>query len=172
MKSNFIAKFLKAIIDSGKDMYEIWQWETVSYKGWKVKGRDKQSYRGFKNLQQRGVIKNLPGGRFNFTPKGRMWFSGKLIKYHAEIGIKWDKKWRIFMFDIPQELHLERNKLRSRLKTLGFYMMQKSVFVFPFPCEEELADYCSALKVGDYINILTADSLGYMDKEIRKYFKL
>ena len=172
MKNNFIIKFLKAIVDSGKDIHEVWQWKSISYKGWKVKGRDKESYCGFKNLQRRGIIKDTQGGKFNFTPKGRVWFSEKLIKHYAEAGSRWDKKWRIFMFDIPQELHLERNKLRSRLKTLGFYMMQKSVFVFPYPCEKELAEYCSKLKISDYVNFLEADSLGYLDGEIRKSFKL
>ena len=36
MKSNFIIKFLKAVVDSGKDIHEVWQWESISYKGWKV----------------------------------------------------------------------------------------------------------------------------------------
>jgi len=50
----------------------------------------------------------------------------------------WDKKWRIVIFDIPEKLRKGRDALREKLKDLGFYELQKSVFVFPYQCEDEI----------------------------------
>ncbi|MBI4156072.1 MAG: CRISPR-associated endonuclease Cas2 [Candidatus Zambryskibacteria bacterium] len=51
---------------------------------------------------------------------------------------KWDKKWRIVMFDIPERLKKVRDTLRYQLKRLGFIELQRSVFVLPFECENEI----------------------------------
>ncbi|RLC40247.1 MAG: hypothetical protein DRH33_00520 [Candidatus Nealsonbacteria bacterium] len=51
---------------------------------------------------------------------------------------KWDKKWRIVMFDISQLKKSHREAFRGKLKELGFYPLQKSVWVYPYPCEPEI----------------------------------
>ena len=85
---------------------------------------------------------------------------------------KWDRKWRIVIFDIPEELHKNRNSFRAKIKNLGFYMLQRSVFVFPYPCEEELNELCSRLNISDYVDVIRADSIGFKEKEIKKYFDI
>lgn len=173
-KNDFVVKFIKMIMITGKDIYEIWQWQPLYYKGVHVSGPE---YRrrldvGLSNLKQRGIIKKLPNDRFKFTKRGREWFKGSLFRYYKLIGTKWDKKWRVVIFDVPQEMHSKRNRLRLKLKALGFYMIQKSVFVFPYPCEKELSQYCGQMKIGDYINILIADSIGFIEEEVKKYYNL
>lgn len=173
MKGDFIPKFLGAFIETGKDLYKIWQWQPVYYKGWKVKGPDRRKiYGGFKNLESRNLISRIGDDKYKFTQKGINWFEKSRFKYlKLKIG-KWDKKWRIIIFDIPEEMHHKRNWLRNKLRNLGFYMVQKSVFAFPYPCEGELSDICSHLGVNDYIDILIADSIGFKEQEIRKFFQL
>ena len=51
----------------------------------------------------------------------------------------WDHKWRIVIYDIPQELHALRGELRDILKRAGFRMVQRSVWIFPHECRELLA---------------------------------
>lgn len=51
---------------------------------------------------------------------------------------KWDKKWRIVIFDISQLKKIYRELFRSKLKELGFYQLQKSVWVMPFDCRDEI----------------------------------
>ncbi len=176
MKGDFIPKFIKALIGVGIDMHDMWHWQPLYYKGIRVKGHDysdfKKVYAGFNNLKNRGLIAERSGGKFQFTQKGRAWYSGALLKYWKSTGPKWDKKWRIVIFDIPQEVHSKRNIFRQKLKSLGFYMIQKSIFAFPYPCEEELSRYYSQLNIGEYINVLLADNLGYINDEVKKYFNL
>ena len=51
---------------------------------------------------------------------------------------KWDKKWRLVIFDISQLKRLYREALRGKLKELGFLPLQKSVWIYPFECKAEI----------------------------------
>ena len=123
-------------------------------------------------LKSKGLLK-FENGYYVLTADGekvlRRW---QLADYKLTKPKKWDKKWRIVIFDIPQELHRERNRLRRKLKMMNFHMMQKSVFVFPYPCEEELAEVCQKLRLSDYIDIITAESAGFKTEELLKIFNL
>jgi hypothetical protein len=52
--------------------------------------------------------------------------------------VVWDGQWRIVFFDIPEKRRWVRDALRNKLRELGFYEMQKSVFVHPFSCRDEI----------------------------------
>ena len=159
-------------MDAGYEMQSAFNSRPIYYKGFRVNGYNKlKVYRGMKNLEQRGLI-TLSDNKFSFTANGKSWLQKSLIRYHRFKGTVWDKKWRIVIFDIPQELHKQRNYFRSKLKSMGFYMIQKSVFVIPYPCEEELGVICSQYKISDYVDVIIADTAGFRDKEIRKVFGL
>jgi len=51
---------------------------------------------------------------------------------------RWDRKWRLLMFDVPQARKISREALRGKLKELGFLPLQKSVWVCPFECRAEM----------------------------------
>jgi len=51
---------------------------------------------------------------------------------------KWDGKWRIVMFDIPQTKKKARDAVSFKIKEIGMYPIQKSVFVFPHTCKDEI----------------------------------
>ena len=173
MKADFIPKFIEAIIRTGKEMHAMWHWEPLYYKGIKVKGYDRRKfYNGLENLKNRGILINDYKNKYGFTKKGKTWFANSLIKFHGAIGTKWDKKWRIVIFDIPQELHNKRNIFRQKLRSMGFYMLQKSVFVFPYECREELIVVCNKLKIGDYADVITAYDVGGQEEDVKIYFKL
>lgn len=50
----------------------------------------------------------------------------------------WDKIWRLVIFDIPEKLRIKREAFRGKLKELGFYPLQKSIWAYPYPCEKEI----------------------------------
>ncbi len=84
---------------------------------------------------------------------------------------KWDKKWRVIIFDVPETKRFDRNNIRQALVSIGFLRLQNSVWVYPYNCE-------------DLINLLKTDTetekdVIYMivdqienDEEIKKYFGL
>ena len=51
---------------------------------------------------------------------------------------EWNGKWSLVTYDIPEKNKPAREALRNKLKELGFYEWQKSVFVYPFPCRDEI----------------------------------
>ena len=51
----------------------------------------------------------------------------------------WDGKWRVIVFDVPIEKNYNRLAFTDKIKELGFVMVQKSVWAYPFECYEELA---------------------------------
>ncbi|OGI75967.1 hypothetical protein A3C67_01200 [Candidatus Nomurabacteria bacterium RIFCSPHIGHO2_02_FULL_42_19] len=51
---------------------------------------------------------------------------------------KWDNKWRVVMFDIPEKLRRLRDSLRLHFREIGLIELQKSVFVYPYPCSKEI----------------------------------
>lgn len=83
----------------------------------------------------------------------------------------WDGKWRIAIFDIPHYLKKSRDSLRFMLKKMGFYPLQKSVFVYPFDCQKEIEFITEWHRANKYIRFIIADSI---DNEsfLRKHFKL
>ena len=83
---------------------------------------------------------------------------------------KWDGKWRVVVFDIPEGKRRLRDSLRMRLKTLGFYELQRSVFVFPYPCENEVTTLISAFGLEEEVRILEA-AISY-DRDLRKIFEV
>lgn len=83
----------------------------------------------------------------------------------------WDGKWRIVVFDIPYYLRKSRDSLRFLFKKMGFYPLQKSVFIHPFDCQKEIEFLTEWHKANKYIRFILADSV---DNEsfLRRYFKL
>lgn len=61
----------------------------------------------------------------------------KLSEMNLQKG-DWDKKWRVVFFDIPEKQRAHRDIFRDNLKKIGFYELQKSVFIFPYECENEI----------------------------------
>ena len=52
----------------------------------------------------------------------------KIDEIEIKVPAKWDGKWRIVIFDIPEKFKKAREALRRKLKDLGFLELQKSVF--------------------------------------------
>lgn len=176
MKGDFVIKFISGVFELIGGVSEAVS--RVPYKGIRFNDLNiygypyRKTYLGFKNLENRGLIKRMGNDGFKFTNKGQMWFQNNARRYFYNKYKKWDKKWRLVIFDIPRELNVKRDSLRQRLKYMGFFMLQRSVFVFPYPCEVELSDICERLKINDYVDIVTAESIGSKEDELIKLFEL
>lgn len=96
----------------------------------------------FKRLQRQGCIAIERKGNqiyIRLTEKGKKmagWLQIDALKIKRPK--KWDGKWRIVIFDISQLKKFYREAFRGKLKELGFYPLQKSVWIFPFDCRDEI----------------------------------
>jgi len=100
----------------------------------------------------------------------------KILKYKLEnMKVpqmkKWDKKWRVILFDVPESKRKLRDSLRMHLKNLDFFEFQKSVFVHPFDCENEINFLIEFYNIRPNVRFMVAD---FIDNElhIRKHFNL
>lgn len=57
---------------------------------------------------------------------------------------KWDGLWRLVVYDISEGEKNLRARLRTKLRRLGFIFVQKSVWVCPFPVDQELETFLKA----------------------------
>lgn len=83
---------------------------------------------------------------------------------------KWDKVWRMVLFDIPESKRKIRDALRRKLKDLGFLEFQKSVFLFPFPCEEEVNFIINFFDISEHVYYIESGITP--DNSFRAHFKL
>lgn len=106
------------------------------------------------------------------TPRGRSVFLKKrLYELKIKRQEKWDKIWRVVIFDIPNKLGARRDIFRQRLKKMGFWQFQKSAFLAPFPCRQELEVILAYYNLFEYVTYLEATKVSGEEK-CRKYFDL
>lgn len=81
----------------------------------------------------------------------------------------WDKKWRVVIFDVKEKKRSFRDSLRRKIKSLGLYQLQKSVFVTPYPCENEIAFLREYFNISEGVSCFTALNLEEEDFLKRKF---
>ena len=106
------------------------------------------------------------------TPAGRK----ALIFEQAKITLKnqkrkWDGRWRMVVFDVPERRRSIRNRLRAVMQEIGFVRLQDSVWVYPHDCEDFIALLKAELKIGKDVLYAIADTIEH-DKLLRKHFNL
>ncbi len=83
----------------------------------------------------------------------------------------WDKQWRVILFDIPEKQKPLRDALRMRLQQLGLIELQKSVFVHPYECRNEIDFVIELYDARRYVRFIEAH---HIDNELhlKKKFHL
>ncbi len=84
---------------------------------------------------------------------------------------KWDQKWRVAIFDIPENAKKERQRLRRLLCDHGFKKLQASVYICPYSLNLAAIEYLNTSGLMDFIRIMRVDRLDN-DEELKKKFWL
>ncbi|MFH0969179.1 MAG: CRISPR-associated endonuclease Cas2 [Patescibacteria group bacterium] len=106
------------------------------------KKEKKRFYDTFYYLRNKGLIKMEYEGKqlhISLTEEGKR----KAEKYQIDdLEIKkprkWDKRWRVLIFDIKDKQKIKRESLRGKIKELGLFQLQKSVWVCPYDFKKEM----------------------------------
>jgi DNA-binding transcriptional regulator PaaX len=133
-------------------------------------------YNVFSRLKKQGLIKiiNKNGQIYiSLTTEGKK-KAGKYQVDNLEIkkSKKWDKKWRILIFDIMDKQRIKREALRGKIKELGMFQLQKSVWIHPYDFTKEinlLRSFFGLTK--DEMQIITASNIEN-DGLAKKFFGL
>lgn len=150
----------------------------VIRKEWQAIEREKL-YRAIRRLYDSRLI------RYHEHPNGSVEIvltdSGKerALRYKLEDmkvpkSERWDGMWRIVSFDVPEKhdkrTHL-RDALRRQLKRIGFLEFQKSAFIIPYECRNEIDFVVELFSARPYVRFIVAT---HIDNELhlKKKFRL
>ncbi len=86
---------------------------------------------------------------------------------------KWDNQWRIVIYDIPLKFKKSSDAFRKKIRELGMYQLQKSIWIYPYDCIKELDFLCVfyGLPLEDCILYFKTKELP-KEKEIKDFFGL
>lgn len=126
----------------------------------------KQIQDGIRDLNKQKLVKkkkNYDGSVVvSLTDKGKLRVLNARFKNFYNRKEKWDGKWRMVAFDIPDEYKKGRNALRYRLRLGGFYELQESLFLYPYDCQKEIDDFIKLFKLERHVRFAL---LEFIDNE-------
>lgn len=146
--------------------------ELLKYtKGYKSE-HQRRIERSLETLEKGGLVRIVDGGRVEITQKGELLLRRLESKRSpAPTPRRWDKQWRIVIFDIPEKRRVARNQLRDMLKNIGFYQLQGSVWVYPYDSEDLVTLIKAEYTLGTEVVYLVTDYLEG-DDFLRQHFRL
>jgi DNA-binding transcriptional regulator PaaX len=97
--------------------------------------------------------------------------SCNLDKIEIKKPIRWDGLWRLVVFDVPEDKNLGRKALAAKLKELGFYPMQKSVFIHPYECKDEIDFIVEIFNLAPYVRFLRVKDVD-IELDLKERFHL
>lgn len=113
-------------------------------------------------LRRRNLVVCERRGRkllFALTEDGEKFAKEVATKLAMSKPKKWDGKWRIIIFDVPEKLKGKRELLRGELKAYGFLQIQKSVLAYPHPLPQEFIDFWAETGILRHCIIFETDKI-------------
>lgn len=157
------APALLSLVKDSPD-WDEWKHYNVSYLKRTLSRLEKakQVERGYENGQE--MIKLSQNGK------------RKILRYtidslSIEKSKQWDGKWRLVLYDIPKDHNHTRDLIREILHSMGFYAIQESVYVLPYPCFEQIEFLREYYFLGVKIQYVLADRIEN-DSAYKTYFGL
>jgi len=162
-----VKEILLAFYDGIVTMEDIfvypWQRKNIrKYQRWREIDKN-NFYHAIWQLEKQGYINRYKENKKNLLKLTKIG-TKKALRYilnEKQIAKpkNWDKKWRIIIFDIPKDKSTLRDIVRNKLKYWGFHQLQKSVFVYPFDCREEIASLKYLYGLEKYLQYIVAETI-------------
>ncbi len=108
-------------------------------------------------LQKHGFVEKKRNKYF-LTKTGRL-VADYVLKRKKAVNKKWDGKYRVVIFDIPEKKKEFRNWFRKELYLLKYKKLQKSVFTGKYPLPPELIKEIKSAKMGNCVNYILAEKV-------------
>jgi hypothetical protein len=125
-----------------------------------------------RKLVRLGLLAYDERGYLSITKEGKKClYRGDFRDQIKEEPKKWDKKWRVIIFDIKEEKKYLRDKIRNTLIGIGFTCLQKSVWIYPYDCEDFITLLKADFQIGKDVLYMIVERLEN-DKELLDIFGL
>ncbi len=93
----------------------------------------------------------------------------RIRRAHLNQPQRWDHYYRLCIFDIPDWKN-KRRRFQTKLRALGWFRLQDSVYVHPHDREEEIELLAKQFRITDDVLTLTVASLGPFEERVRNFF--
>ena len=138
----------------------------------KNRSQRQKIWSAIKYLERHGDIKVHTAGDSDYvelTRQGKLRLQSDAIwELQLEAPRRWDRKWRMVMFDFPSGA-VKRHEFRAKLEDFGFQMYQRSVFIYPHECREEVFALAKWLELKEYIRYVVATEIHDMRHFVRSF---
>ncbi|MDO8424207.1 MAG: hypothetical protein Q7S54_01180 [bacterium] len=122
-------------------------------------------------LRKNGLV-TFKDGYYSLTESGeRILKNWERSNYQIKLPKKWDGKWRMIIFDIPEKKRVIRRQISVIFKEAGFRRLQDSVWVYPYDCEDVIGLLKTDYGIGRDLLYVIADQIEN-DKYLRMEFDL
>ncbi|MCI0597502.1 CRISPR-associated endonuclease Cas2 [Candidatus Parcubacteria bacterium] len=132
--------------------------------------RIRRSLAGLKHAGLVAFEKTARGTYLRITSAGRLALA-RLCANTANTKRRWDRKWRVVMYDVREPKKRLRARVREFLRAYGFMRLQDSVWVYPYDCEDVVTLMKANFRMGREVLYMIVDSIEN-DGWIRLHFKL
>ena len=144
----------------------------VYHRGYNARQKEREYHKLIEYMKRQNLLKLDPrqGNGLALTRKGmERAKKATLRQLSIDTTAPWDEKWRMVMFDIPEAHKPKRDIFSSSLKRLGFYQLQRSVWLHPYPCREQIEALSIEHELSKYVTFI---EVGYIDhqKSLKKVF--
>jgi len=78
---------------------------------------------------------------------------------------KWDGKWYLVIFDIPEKIRLKRDIFREDLRKLGFGQLQASVWISPYNYLNNILEIIRFYRIENFVILSETDKLGQEESQ-------
>src|SRR3989338_3502790 len=128
-------------------------------------------YSAVSRLRRKGLVEFKSGKYFLTTDGEKVLRQWEMDDYRIPKPKRWDRKWRIIIFDIPEKMKKVRDEVREILKSSAFLRLQDSVWVYPYDCEDVIGLLKTNYGIGKNMLYIIADQIEN-DKYLRMDFDL
>ena len=144
----------------------------IFWKRMDKRSRERELRRVISYMKSNHLLESNYQHGLQITNKGR----ARLEKVHFNsLSIqpprKWDKKWRLVIYDIPENRKDGRKALTAKITKLGFYQLQRSAWLYPFPCRNVVEMVASRYKVDRYLSYIETARIDNQKVIIKKFKK-
>jgi DNA-binding transcriptional regulator PaaX len=127
------------------------------------RARERELRRIVRQMKYRGLIKGSYDHGLQITSEGHKRLQkAEFNELKIDSQKEWDQHWRLVLFDIPEQYKQGRNALSFKLRQIGFWQLQKSVWVHPFPCREVIEKISAYYKIDRYVTYIETN---YIDNQ-------
>jgi phenylacetic acid degradation operon negative regulatory protein len=120
---------------------------------------------GLSRMSRYGAFKVRRRGRrsyYSLSRKGMEWMELGRVRAFEVAHKKWDGKWRLVVYNIPETFRVLRGEIRTNLQSLGFASLSASVWISPHDFRSEIVNFVKERNMTACVEIFEAEYKGLL----------